>query len=48
MKPKTQFYAFFDGQNLDQYITPKLIELVKNPDQDSRTNNIPFVGWRNC
>lgn len=43
MKPKTQFYAFFDGQNLDQYITPKLIELVKNPDQDSRTNNIPFV-----
>ena len=30
IKPKTRMYAFFDGDNIMTYITPKLIEIVKN------------------
>ena len=36
-------YAFFDGDNVMQYITPKLIELVKNSSEDPSTNETPFV-----
>ena len=27
IQPRTRFYTFFDGQNLDKYITPKLVEI---------------------
>ena len=27
VQPRTRFYTFFDGQNLDKYVTPKLIEI---------------------
>ncbi len=43
MKPRTKFYAFFDGKKIDDYITPKLIELIKDPAVDNRTNSTPFV-----
>jgi len=36
-------YAFFDGVNITNYITPKVIELIKNSSTDSRTNETPFV-----
>ena len=43
IKPKTRMYAFFDGDNIMTYITPKLIEIVKNSSEDARTNETPFV-----
>ena len=43
MKPRTKFYAFFDGKSITNYITPKVIELVKNSAEDARTNETPFV-----
>ena len=43
MKPRTRFYAFFDGVDVTSYITPKVIELIKNSTTDSRTNETPFV-----
>mgnify|MGYP003320983351 CR=1 FL=1 len=27
IKPRTQFYAFFDGEDVTQYVTPKLLEI---------------------
>jgi len=42
LKPLTRYYGFFDNISITQYITPKLIEVIKNPTEDSRTNNIPF------
>ena len=36
------FYAFFDGVNVAKYITPKLLEVTKNPVDDSDTNSTPF------
>jgi hypothetical protein len=47
LKPSTRYYGFFDNVAISQYITPKLIEIIKNPNTDSRTNNIPFqIGER--
>ena len=43
MKPRTRTYAFFDGVNITNYITPKVIELTKNSSEDTRTNETPFV-----
>ena len=43
IKPKTRMYAFFDGDNVMTYITPKLMEIVKNSSEDARTNETPFV-----
>ena len=43
MKPRTRFYAFFDGVPVTNYITPKVIELIKNSSTDARTNETPFV-----
>ena len=43
LKPRTSFYAFFDGQAVDAYLTPKIIEIIKNPTTDARTNSTPFV-----
>ncbi len=36
-------YAFFDGVDVTTYLTPKVIELIKNSTTDSRTNETPFV-----
>ncbi len=43
MKPRTRMYAFFDGVDVTTYITPKVIEIIKNSTTDSRTNETPFV-----
>ena len=43
VKPKTRMYAFFDSDNIQNYIVPKLIEIVKNSSEDSKTNETPFV-----
>ena len=43
LKPRTSFFGFFDGQKIDSYLTPKIIELIKDPTVDSRTNSTPFV-----
>tara|TARA_A200000113_G_scaffold38545_2_gene31461 strand:- start:7184 stop:14476 length:7293 start_codon:yes stop_codon:yes gene_type:complete len=43
MKPRTAFFTFFSGVNMGQYVMPKLIELIKDPAVDSRTNSTPFV-----
>ncbi len=43
MKPNTRFYSFFDNVNVTNYLTPKIIELVKNSSADPTTNETPFV-----
>ena len=43
LKPRTRFYAFFDGKKVSDYFTPKLIELIKDPSTDARTNSTPFI-----
>ena len=43
LKPRTRMYAFFDGVDVTNYITPKVIELIKNSATDARTNETPFV-----
>ena len=43
MKPRTTFYAFFDGTKVGDYMMPKVLEVIKNPSTDSRTNSTPFV-----
>ena len=43
MKPRTRFYAFFDGVNVTNYLTPKVIELIKSSTADPQTNETPFV-----
>ncbi|BCU95984.1 MAG: hypothetical protein CM15mV11_0590 [Caudoviricetes sp.] len=43
LKPRTRVYAFFDGRSIDAYITPKIVELIKDPSTDNRTNSTPFV-----
>ena len=43
MKPRSQFYGFFDGQKINEYLIPKLIEVIKDPAVDNRTNATPFV-----
>ena len=43
LKPRTKFYAFFDGIALPKkLITPKIMGLVKDPTTDAKTNSIPF------
>ena len=43
LKPRTKFYAFFDGIAIPtKLITPKIVGVVKDPSSDSQTNNIPF------
>jgi len=43
VKPRTKFYAFFDGIALPTAnVTPKIIGLVKDPATDAKTNSIPF------
>ena len=43
MKPRTKFFGFFDGQKIGDYMIPKVIEVIKDPSTDSRTNSTPFV-----
>ena len=43
MKPRTTFYGFFDGTKVGDYMIPKLLEVIKDPSTDSRTNSTPFV-----
>ena len=43
LKPRTKFYAFFDGISLPtKLITPKVIGVIKDPSTDAQTNSIPF------
>jgi hypothetical protein len=43
LKPRTRMYAFFDGKDINTYMTPKVIEIIKNSNTDARTNETPFV-----
>ena len=43
LKAHTKMYAFFDSASVDQYIIPRLIELIKDPTVNSQTNSIPFT-----
>ena len=43
MKPHTKLYAFFDSVKVDQYIIPRLIELIKDPAVNADTNSVPFT-----
>ena len=43
MKPRTTFYGFFDGTKVGDYMIPKILEVIKDPSTDSRTNSTPFV-----
>ena len=43
LKPRTRFYSFFDGKSTIDYQIPKIIEIIKDPTVDSRTNSTPFV-----
>ncbi|AFB15365.1 hypothetical protein RW01021201_089 [Synechococcus phage S-RIM8] len=43
MKPRTLFYSFFDGRGVNDYIVPKIIEVIKDSATDARTNATPFV-----
>ena len=40
MKPLTRMHAFFDGEQVDKYCVPKLLEISMT------VWNLP--GWRNC
>jgi len=42
LKPKTRFYPFFDGVDVKAFVTPKLLEVTKNPTDDADTNSTPF------
>ena len=43
LKPRTKFFAFFDGIALPKkLVTPKIMGLVKDPASDAKTNSIPF------
>ncbi len=43
LKPRTKFYAFFDGIAIPKkLITPKVMGVVKDPSTDAQTNSIPF------
>ena len=42
LKPNTRFWSFFAKRKITNYITPKIIEVIKNPSTDSRTNSTPF------
>ena len=42
MKPILSSIFFFDKKKITNYVTPKIIEVIKNPSTDSRTNDIPF------
>ena len=43
LKPRTKFFAFFDGIALPKkLVTPKIMGLIKDPSTDAQTNNIPF------
>ena len=43
LKPRTKFFAFFDGIAIPTAnITPKIIGLVKDVNVDSKVNSIPF------
>ncbi len=43
LKPRTKFYAFFDGIAIPKkLVTPKVIGVVKDPSTDAQTNSIPF------
>ena len=43
MKPRTRFYSFFDSTPINDYIIPKVIEVIKDSTLDSRTNANPFT-----
>ena len=43
LKPNTRFYAFIDNVDVNYYSSPRLLEVIKDPVDDNRTNNTPFV-----
>ena len=43
LKPNTRFYTFIDNVEINFYASPKLLEVIKNTVEDTRTNDTPFV-----
>merc|ERR1711991_323815 len=43
LKPNTRFYSFIDNVEINFYASPKLLEVIKNTVEDTRTNDTPFV-----
>jgi hypothetical protein len=43
LKPKQQIYIYFDGKDVTNLCTPKLIEVIKNRNENSKSNNVPFI-----
>lgn len=43
LKAHTKMYAFFDSLTVNQYILPRLIELIKDPAVNADTNSVPFT-----
>lgn len=43
LKAHTKMYAFFDSLSVNQYILPRLIELIKDPAVNADTNSVPFT-----
>ncbi len=43
LKPRQRIYIFFDGKDVTNYCTPKLIEVIKNSNENKKSNNVPFI-----
>ena len=43
VKARTRFYSFFDGRPTVDYQVPKIIEIIKDPSVDNRTNSTPLL-----
>lgn len=43
LKPRQRIYIFFDGKDVSNLCTPKLIEVIKNPNENKKSNNVPFI-----
>ena len=43
LKLNTRFYTFIDNVEINFYASPKLLEVIKNTVEDTRTNDTPFV-----
>lgn len=43
LKPRQRIYIFFDGKDVTNQCTPKLIEVIKNTNENKKANNVPFI-----
>lgn len=43
LKPRQRIYIFFDGKDVTNQCTPKIIEVIKNANENKKSNNVPFI-----